>query len=67
MLERFGKFNTVLEPGLHFAIPGVDRVAYVWSMKEQALSVSNQTAVTKDNVTIQIDGGEAFRESARLR
>jgi regulator of protease activity HflC (stomatin/prohibitin superfamily) len=57
-VERFGKFHSVLSPGLHFAIPMVDRVAYCWNLKEQALSISNQAAVTKDNVTIQIDGGE---------
>lgn len=50
-MRRFGRFSRVLPPGLHFLIPVVDRVAYVHSLKEEALAISNQSAITRDNVS----------------
>ena len=56
VVERFGKFHAVLEPGLNFLVPGMHRIRYVYSLKEEALSVPSQTAITRDNVNISIDG-----------
>lgn len=56
VIERFGKFNSILFAGLNLLIPMVDRIAYVHSLKETALEVSQQTAITRDNVTIIMDG-----------
>eukprot|EP00966_Prymnesium_polylepis_P028012 647769-Prymnesium_polylepis.1 len=42
VVERFGKFHSVLEPGLNFLVPGMHRIRYVYSLKEEALSVPSQ-------------------------
>jgi regulator of protease activity HflC (stomatin/prohibitin superfamily) len=56
LLHRFKKFHAQLEPGLNFKIPLVDTIEYVHDMREQAVEISTQVAVTKDNVALHIDG-----------
>ena len=50
------KFNQTLEAGLHFIIPFIDRIAYKHTLKEQAIDVTAQTAISSDNVSVLIDG-----------
>jgi regulator of protease activity HflC (stomatin/prohibitin superfamily) len=56
ILERLGKYHDTLEPGLHFVIPFVDRVAYRQEMREQVLDVPHQRCITKDNIEVEVDG-----------
>ncbi len=56
VVERFGKFDRKLEPGLNFLIPIYERVSYRFSLKERAVDVTSQSAITSDNVPLSIDG-----------
>lgn len=56
VVEKLGRFDKVLEPGLNFLIPMIHRVAYKHTLKEQAMDVNAQTAISNDNVTLLIDG-----------
>jgi len=56
VIERLGKYNKTLGAGFHFLIPFVDKVAYKHSLKEIAMDVPPQNCITKDNITIEVDG-----------
>ena len=55
VVERFGQFYKVLEPGWHIMIPFVDFVRKKVSTKQQILDVPPQSVITKDNVKISVD------------
>eukprot|EP00808_Paulinella_micropora_P017108 g19273.t1 len=62
LVERFGKYNRTLTPGLHFLLPPpFETVRNVHNLKEQAIPIPNQTAVTLDNVAITVDGVLYFK------
>ncbi|KKK20650.1 hypothetical protein P175DRAFT_0433502 [Aspergillus ochraceoroseus IBT 24754] len=56
IVERMGKFHRILEPGLAIMVPFIDRIAYVKSLKESAIEIPSQNAITADNVTLELDG-----------
>ena len=61
IISRFGKYTRTLEAGLNFIIPFIDSVAADRSLKEQAVDVPEQSAITKDNITLSVDGVLYFR------
>jgi len=56
VIERFGKYNATLIAGLNFIIPFIDKIAYVRTLKEQAIDVPSQAAITQDNIGLTVDG-----------
>ncbi|OOV87657.1 SPFH domain-containing protein [Oceanospirillum linum] len=61
LVERFGKYQSTKEAGLNFIIPFIDRIAAERSLKEQAVDVPSQSAITKDNISLVVDGVLYFR------
>ena len=56
VIERLGKYSKTLDAGFHLLVPFVDVVAYKHTLKEQTLDVPSQSCITKDNISVEIDG-----------
>jgi regulator of protease activity HflC (stomatin/prohibitin superfamily) len=54
LTERFGRYRTTLDPGLHMIIPFIDKVQKI-DMREQVVDVPPQEVITKDNVVVTVD------------
>jgi regulator of protease activity HflC (stomatin/prohibitin superfamily) len=67
VIERLGKFNATLKPGLNFLVPFVDKVAYKHSLKEIPLDVPSQICITRDNTQLQVDGILYFQVTDPVR
>lgn len=61
VVERFGRLQSVLGPGINFIIPFLDRVRHQVSILERQLPNATQDAITKDNVLVQIDTSVFYR------
>lgn len=61
IVERLGKFHASLDAGLHFTVPFVDAIRYRHSLKEIVLDIPSQVCITKDNVSVAVDGVLFFR------
>lgn len=55
-VERLGRYTRTLTPGLAFLTPFVESVGRKVNMMEQVLDVPQQDVITKDNVSVQVDG-----------
>lgn len=56
VIYTLGRYTGTLNAGLNFIIPFVQYIAADRNLKEQALDISSQSAITKDNITLEIDG-----------
>lgn len=56
IVQNLGRYDRTLEPGLNFLNPFTESVAYKHSLKEFAYEVQEQPAITRDNVTMMMDG-----------
>lgn len=67
VVERLGKYDRTLVPGLNFVIPFIERVAYKHSLKEIPLDVPSQVCITRDNTQLQVDGILYFQVTDPMR
>ena len=67
VVERLGKYDRTLTPGLKFVVPFVERVAYQHSLKEVPLDVPSQVCITRDNTQLQVDGIIYFQVTDPMR
>ncbi|MCC7287051.1 MAG: paraslipin [Burkholderiaceae bacterium] len=67
VVERLGRYDRTLTPGLKFVIPFVERVNYKHSLKEIPLDVPSQVCITKDNTQLQVDGILYFQITDAMR
>jgi len=56
VIYTLGKYDKTLSAGLNFIIPFVQSVAADRNLKEQSLDISSQSAITKDNISLELDG-----------
>ena len=60
-VERFGRYQKTLVPGLGFIIPFVDRIGHRMNMMESLIDIPSQAVITKDNATVTVDGVTFFQ------
>jgi regulator of protease activity HflC (stomatin/prohibitin superfamily) len=67
IVERLGRYDRTLTPGLNFIVPFVDQVAYRHSLKEIPMDVPSQVCITKDNTQLTVDGVLYFQVTDPMR
>ncbi len=56
IVERLGKYSNTLSAGFHLLVPFLDKISYRFSLKEEVFDIPSQTCITRDNVTVEVDG-----------
>ncbi|HEY3544409.1 MAG TPA: paraslipin, partial [Gaiellaceae bacterium] len=55
VVERFGRYQRTLSPGLALVVPFVDRLRPLLDLREQVVSFPPQPVITEDNLVVNID------------
>ena len=55
VIERLGRYQKTLTPGLAFLVPFIDRIRARIDLREQVVSFPPQPVITQDNLTVNID------------
>ncbi len=55
-VERFGAYTRMMQPGLNFVLPYIDRVGRKLNVQEQVVEIPEQSVITRDNATVAVDG-----------
>lgn len=55
LVERLGRYHRKLKPGLNFIVPFLDDIVLEDTTREQVLDIAPQSAITRDNVSLQVD------------
>src|SRR5579871_2933140 len=55
VIERFGRYQRTLSPGLALVVPFVDRLRPLVDLREQVVSFQPQPVITEDNLVVSID------------
>jgi regulator of protease activity HflC (stomatin/prohibitin superfamily) len=56
VVETLGRYNRTIQAGFHILVPFIDRIAYKHNLKEDAMDISEQICITRDNVQVGVDG-----------
>eukprot|EP00953_Heterococcus_sp_UTEX-ZZ885_P034710 17950-Heterococcus_DN1.PRE.1 len=56
VVERLGKLHSIHESGWFIAVPVLDKIAYRVDMRERSIVIDPQSAITKDNVSVEVSG-----------
>jgi len=60
LVERFGRFDRMVDPGLRWIWPFIERIRRV-DMREQVVDVPPQEVITEDNVVVTVDAVVYYR------
>jgi regulator of protease activity HflC (stomatin/prohibitin superfamily) len=56
IVERLGKYRATFTAGFQILIPFIDKIRYRHTLKEQAIDVAPQICITRDNISVEVDG-----------